>query len=60
VERLGAGESATVEFEIDLSPPILAESREPGFVEGKTREILEVRATTPEGEATVKTAVLAP
>ncbi len=61
VERLGAQESATIEFEIDLSPPIPPEGREqPGFVEGKTREILEVRATTPEGEAAVKTAVLAP
>ena len=50
VEQLAPGDSTTVEFEIDLSPLSTVEAR----------EILEVRATTPEGASAVKTAVLAP
>ena len=56
-ENLAPGATTAVEFEIDLSPPMLAESS-PDPQE--SREILEIRATTPEGDSAVKTAVLAP
>ncbi len=61
VEELAPGEAATVEFEIDLSPPTPAESGKavPGTDPREDREILEVRATTPNGASAVKTAVLA-
>jgi hypothetical protein len=61
VEHLAPGEVATVEFEIDLSPPIESQAREvdPG-TDPQTREILEIRGTTPQGVSAVKTAVLAP
>ena len=61
-EKLAPGEAATVEFEIDLSPPAPAESSKDGSGSGsqEEREILEIRATTPEGDSAVKTAVLAP
>lgn len=59
VGRLSPGEDTSVEFEIDLSPPSPAGAANPG-PEGQTREILEVRASTPEGASAVKTAVLAP
>ncbi len=59
---LAPGESATVEFEIDLSPQIPAEGHEanPTGADPQTQEVLEVRATTPEGASAVKTAVLVP
>lgn len=62
VEHLAPDESTTVEFEIDLSPPMPAEGREanPAGTDPQAREILEIRATTPEGASAVKTAVLAP
>lgn len=63
VGRLAPGESTTVEFEIDLSPQMPAEGRETnpaGADPPPRREILEVRATTPEGASAIKTAVLAP
>ncbi len=59
---LAPGEATEAEFEIDLSLPMPAgtsEKANPGS-EGQTREILEIRATTPEGASAVKTAVLAP
>ena len=61
-EKLAPGEAATVEFEIDLSPPVPAEGSEdgPGTGSQEEREMLEIRATTPEGDSAVKTAVLAP
>jgi hypothetical protein len=61
VEELAPGEAATVEFEIDLSPPTPAESGKavPGTDPREDREILEVRATAPNGASAVKTAVLA-
>jgi len=55
-ENLVPGATATVEFEIDLSPPISVES---SFDLQERRDILEIRATTPEGDSAVKTAVLA-
>lgn len=57
VEQLAPGETAIVEFEIDLSPPPPDGMPEPAQ---QPREILEVRASTPEGASAVKTAVLAP
>ncbi|MBA3952177.1 MAG: hypothetical protein H0X57_09915 [Rubrobacter sp.] len=62
VGRLAPGESTTVEFEIDLSPQMSAEGREanPAGADPQPREVLEARATTPEGASAVKTAVLAP
>ena len=57
-EKLAPGEVATVEFEIDLSPATPDEGSEAGPQED--REMLEIRATTPEGASAVKTAVLAP
>ncbi len=61
-EKLAPGEAATVEFEIDLSPPAPVEGSEddPDTGPQEEREILEIRATTPEGDSAVKTAVLAP
>ncbi|CAN5652882.1 hypothetical protein BH24ACT22_BH24ACT22_03110 [soil metagenome] len=62
VNRLNAGESEPVPFSMDLSP--LADLREdksylPASEEQvRSRIILEVQATTPEGISTVKTAVL--
>ncbi len=55
-ENLAPGATTTVEFEIDLSPPTPAESNRDLQ---ESREILEIRATTPEGVSAVKTAVLA-
>lgn len=61
VEQLAPGEAKTVEFEIDLSPPIESETHEtnPGS-DPQAREILEIRGSTPDGVSAVKTAVLAP
>lgn len=59
---LASGEATEAEFEIDLSLPMPAGTREkasPGSA-GQTREILEIRATTPEGASAVKTAVVTP
>jgi len=62
VGTLAPGESRTVEFEIDLSPQIPAGGREasPAGADPQPREVLETRATTPEGISAVKTAVLVP
>jgi hypothetical protein len=57
-ENLASGSAKTVEFYIDLSPP--AEDDPLGTGPQEDREILEIRATTPEGASAVKTAVLTP
>ncbi len=57
-ENLAPGSAATVEFYIDLSPS--AEDYPPDTGPQEEREILEIRATTPEGASAVKTAVLTP
>ena len=61
-ENLAPQEVATVEFEIDLSPPTSDEYSEVGPSSGlqEDREMLEVRATTPGGASAIKTAVLTP
>lgn len=61
IEQMAPNESTTAEFEIDLSSPILPEGGEGSTgPDSQTREILEARATTPEGASAIKTAVLAP
>jgi hypothetical protein len=62
VEELPPGEEKSVEFELDLSPPVQTESREAAssIDSQERREILEIKATTPEGDSAFKTAVLAP
>jgi hypothetical protein len=61
IGQMAPNESTTVEFEIDLSPPIPPEGGEGSTSpDSQTREILEARATTPEGASAIKTAVLAP
>lgn len=60
VEDLEAGGSKPVRFPLDLSPISDSQEREtyqPGDQE-RSRIVLEVQATTPEGISTVKTAVL--
>ncbi|MCA1731050.1 MAG: hypothetical protein LC751_17125, partial [Actinobacteria bacterium] len=59
VERLAPGDTTSVEFEIDLSPPAEELKSNPGSA-SQNREILEARASTPEGASAVKTAILAP
>ncbi|MGH3089005.1 MAG: hypothetical protein ACRDSJ_17025 [Rubrobacteraceae bacterium] len=54
IEEIKPGESAEIPFELDLSPPDTASD-----LELETpRAIIEVRATTPSGVSTVRTAVL--
>ena len=62
VGPLAPGESTTVEFKIDLSPQLPAEGREakPAGADPQPREVLEIRATTPEGASALKTAILVP
>jgi hypothetical protein len=55
LEGLVPGERKAVEMQVDLSPPA-AETPEAQ----DQREILEARATTPDGVSAVETAVLAP
>jgi hypothetical protein len=59
LERLAPDETASVEFEVDLSPPVPAGEPNPG-TEPQYREILEARASASGGASDVKTAVLAP
>ena len=59
LEQLAPGETASVEFEIDLSPSIPAGEPNPR-AEPRYREILEARASASGGVSDVKTAVLAP
>lgn len=58
VEKLPAGKTATIHFDLDLSDP----ERTPGsgltVVPEPPRKILEIRATTPEGVHAIRTAIL--
>ncbi|MGH3146467.1 MAG: hypothetical protein ACRDTR_11770 [Rubrobacter sp.] len=59
VEKLPAGESATIRIPFDLSssertPPAPSVAPEP------SRKVLEVRASTPEGVTEIRTAILPP
>ena len=57
VKELPAGGTARVRFEFDLSEPVDAGSP---VVPEPSREILEIKAVTPEGISTVRTAILPP
>ena len=57
VESLPAGESASLRFEFDLAAPEQTAASPPAAPE-PSRKILEVRATTPGGVSTVRTAIL--
>lgn len=57
VESLPAGESALVRFRFDLAAPEQSAASPPAAPE-PARKILEVRATTPGGVSTVRTAIL--
>ena len=58
VDKVAAGRAANVHFGFDLSPPkgSIAGPRTPE----PAREILEIKATTPEGVSMVKTVILPP
>lgn len=57
VDDLEAGESETVEFRANLSPP--DDPRRDGNSSGNPeRIVMEIQATTPEGISAVKTAIL--
>jgi hypothetical protein len=61
LEPLAPGETASVEFEIDLSSPDSAGTRESNpDAELQYREILEARASASGGASDVKTAILSP
>ena len=60
VEKIPAGEAARVRFEFDL-PAREDPVTRPGTANPEpSREILEIRATTPEGNSTVRTVILPP
>jgi len=60
VEKIPAGGTASVRFEFDLVAPEQPIARVPAAREEPSREILELRATTPEGNSTVRTVILPP
>lgn len=55
IEELGAGQPVTLNFVLDLAPPV--ETTVPDTPE-PPRRIAEIRATTPEGVSAVKTLIL--
>jgi hypothetical protein len=60
VEQIPAGRAESVRFEFDLVVPEQPVSRPSAATPEPSREILEIRATTPEGNSTVKTVILPP
>ena len=60
VEKIPAGEAARVRFEFDLPAREDPVARPPTANPEPSREILEIRATTPEGNSTVRTVILPP
>ena len=60
VEKIPAGGAASVRFEFDLAVPEQQVAKPPAATGETSREILEFRATTPEGNSTVKTVILPP
>lgn len=60
VESLPAGESVSVRFEFDLAALEQTTPASPPAAPEPSREILEIRATTPGGVSAVKTAILPP
>ena len=60
VEKIPAGGVANVHFEFDLAAPEQPAARPPAQNPEPSREILELRATTPEGNSSVRTVILPP
>ncbi len=60
VEKIPAGEAASVRFEFDLLVREEPVAKPPPANPEPSRELLEIRATTPEGNSTVKTVILPP
>jgi hypothetical protein len=60
VEKIPAGEAASVRFEFDLLVREEPVARPPTANPEPSREILEIRARTPEGNSTVRTVILPP
>jgi hypothetical protein len=60
VEKIPVGEAASVRFEFDLVVPEQPVARPPEATPEPSREILEIRATTPEGNSVVRTVILPP
>jgi hypothetical protein len=60
VKKLPPDGTATVHFEFDLSAPDHPVARPPGAVPEPSRNILEIKATTPDGVSAVRTAILPP
>ena len=60
VEKIPAGKAARVRFEFDLPAREDPVTRPPTANPEPSREILEIRATTPEGNSTVRTVILPP
>jgi len=58
VEKIQAGEAARVRFEFDLPAREDPVARAPTANPEPSREILQIRATTPEGNSTVRTVIL--
>jgi hypothetical protein len=58
LNELTAGNSVPVPFYIDLSEPASTASSSGSAPPEPSRKIIEVRATTPEGISTIKTAIL--
>ena len=58
VEKIPAGEAARVRFEFDLPAREDPVARPRTANPEPSREILEIRATTPEGNSTVRTVIL--
>jgi len=60
VEKIPAGGSENVRFEFDLVVPEQPVTRPSAAAPEPSREILELRATTQEGNSTVRTVILPP
>ena len=60
VEKVPTGEAASVPFEFDLLVREEPGANLPTANPEPSREILEIRATTPEGNSTVRTVILPP
>ena len=60
VEKIPAGEAASVRFEFDLPARERPVAIPPTANPEPSREILEIRATTPEGNSRLRTVILPP
>jgi hypothetical protein len=60
VDKIQAGEAVRVRFEFDLPAREDPVARPPTANPEPSREILEIRATTPEGNSTIRTVILPP